>query len=284
VIPPGSVGPGTDPGAPRTVGTMVAVLYGDLVPHSWRRLEPEGDAYSLFYQRSLAMGWLDDLGSGGSHAPMTLRAGGLWSMNDAGWGEPLIASGKGLAGWFQVEVGVVAPDRALPVQPFLRCAGDVMGRAGSLQLEAVQLVLPIQGLRPTARPLHARVPSMLTMYWFHESNPASRVQVEINVNSGQDPVMSAIAPRLVTRLSELDQKVFSVLAGTAKAPHRAMASPIDDRLWGGPPGHGVTVTGGLVEWSLDAIGWVCEVIADLGAALGAKSPLLITASRVGAGR
>ncbi len=46
-------------------GTMFAALYGELVPHAWRDPESEHDAYSLFYHRSLAMGWLDDRGAGG---------------------------------------------------------------------------------------------------------------------------------------------------------------------------------------------------------------------------
>lgn len=272
-----------DLGAPRTVGTMVAALYGDMVPHSWRGPEPEGDAYSLFYQRSLAMGWLDGLGSGRTNAMTNLAAGGLWSMNDAGWDHPLAPPGSHLAAWFQVEVEAVARDRPLPVQPFLRCAGDATDRAGALELERVQLLLPAQGLKPSTRPPEAQVPSMLTMYWFHESDPASRVQVEINVNSGQNPVISAVARRLATRLRDLDQRVFSVLSDGVRTPGAAIASAIDDRLWNGPPAHGLTLWVELSEWSLDAIGWIAEVIADTGAGLGVSSPLLLTVTREGHG-
>ncbi|MQS04249.1 hypothetical protein FNX44_020700, partial [Streptomyces sp. OF1] len=52
--------PGVVPGSRPTAGTMFAALYGELRPHAWWGAEPEGDAYSLFHQRSAAMGWLDE--------------------------------------------------------------------------------------------------------------------------------------------------------------------------------------------------------------------------------
>ena len=61
--------PGLAPGSRRDAGTMFAALYGELVPHPWRDPESELDAYSLFYHRSVAMGWLDDRGAGGTHRP-----------------------------------------------------------------------------------------------------------------------------------------------------------------------------------------------------------------------
>ncbi|MGY1498111.1 hypothetical protein ACW4TU_16170 [Streptomyces sp. QTS52] len=100
--------PGIAPGARRTTGTMFAALHGELVPHAWRYPGSEHDAYQLFHQHSLAMGWLDDTGAG---------APGLWAMNDAGWGHPLAGPGTELVSWFQVEAGAVPGDRPLPVRP-----------------------------------------------------------------------------------------------------------------------------------------------------------------------
>ena len=38
---------------------MFAALHGELAPHPWRDpLVASSDAYSLFYARSSAMGWL----------------------------------------------------------------------------------------------------------------------------------------------------------------------------------------------------------------------------------
>jgi hypothetical protein len=56
---------------------MFAALFGELVPHP-RPVTPDDvrqDAYSLFYARSSAMGWLTPAVQG--------AAGGLWGMNDA---------------------------------------------------------------------------------------------------------------------------------------------------------------------------------------------------------
>ncbi|MEU7001449.1 hypothetical protein [Nonomuraea sp. NPDC046570] len=77
--------PGMVPADRRTAGTMFAALYGKLVPHPWH--DPEHDAYQLFHQRSLAMGWLDEATA--VREDDTLRASGLWAMNDAGWNHPL---------------------------------------------------------------------------------------------------------------------------------------------------------------------------------------------------
>ncbi|TDC61125.1 hypothetical protein E1258_12510 [Micromonospora sp. KC207] len=59
-------------------------------------------------------------------------------MNDAGQDHPHADPAASLAAWFQVAVDPVADDRPLPVQPFLRCAGDVAARIGDLDLQAVQ--------------------------------------------------------------------------------------------------------------------------------------------------
>ncbi|MEW2128971.1 hypothetical protein [Streptomyces sp. NPDC005435] len=89
---------------------MFAALYGELIRYAWHDPASEHDAYQLFYQRSLAMGWLEEGG-----------VPGLWGMNDA---------------------GAVAEERPLPVQPFLRCAWDTTARIGTVRLSALQALLP----------------------------------------------------------------------------------------------------------------------------------------------
>lgn len=271
--------PGVDPATRRTAGTMFAALYGRLAPHPWRGPEPEGDAYSLFYQRSLAMGWLDGRDSGTTTAGKHVGASGLWSMNDAGWDHPLAPAEPQLAAWFQVEVEAVARDRPLPVQPFLRCAGDTTDRVGVLQLEAVQVLLPVQGLDASTRPPEALVASMQTIHWFHEWDNQSRVQVDVGVNSGRDPVLSAVASQFADRLDRLSQNVFVRTSDTVVTPEAVLAPLFGDSFWNGPPLHGLTLQGELSEWSLDAIGWVGELIADISARLGIRSSLLLTVTR-----
>jgi hypothetical protein len=258
---------------------MFAALYGELVPHAWRDPDSELDAYSLFYHRSIAMGWLDDRSAVGGFEDRMLRAPGLWGMNDAGWNHPRAAPGAELISWFQVEASSVADDRPLPVQPFLRCAWDATARAGTLDLSAVQVLLPVQGLDPASRPPYAPVPAMRTKEWFAECAPEARTPVEVNINSGRDPSIPAVAKQLTDHLARLDQDVFVCGSHDVAGRDAVLPPPFDDRFWNGPPLHGVVLRGELAEWSCDAVGWLAEVVADSVAQLGVRSPLLFTVTR-----
>lgn len=121
------------PGTRRHAGTRFAAPHGELVPHPWRDPDTDRDAYFLFHLRSLAIG-----------------LAGLWSMNDAGQDHPLAAPEASLVAWFQLGVEPVSGDRPLPVQPFLRCAGDAAARIGTLRLRAVQVLLPGELTAPEA--------------------------------------------------------------------------------------------------------------------------------------
>lgn len=131
----GEARPGLAPGSCGVAGTLFAALYGELKPHPDRNPETDRDPFIQFHDRSQAMGWLDC----------------LWGMNDAGREHPLAAPGSSLVTWFQASVGTVPGDRPLPVQPFLRCAGDVTDRLGALQLQAAQVLLPAHVLDISAR-------------------------------------------------------------------------------------------------------------------------------------
>ncbi|MEV4811353.1 hypothetical protein [Micromonospora avicenniae] len=274
--------PGLAPGARRPAGTLFAALYGELTPHPWRHTDQ--DAYSLFHDRSLAMGWLDDVGGIVRHTADGVEerptgAAGLWGMNDAGQRHPLADPESSLVAWFQVGVEPVAADRPLPVQPFLRCAGDTTARLGALRLDAVQVLLPVQGLDVAARPEYAPIPSLRGPGWFADADPRSRTRVRVTLDSGQDPSAPAAAQRMRDSLRRLEQNVF-VCESHSLTDHVPLATrpPFDDRLWIGPPLHRVTFHGTLAEWSLDALGWLGGFLADLGASQGVTTPLLLTAS------
>lgn len=245
---------------------MFAALYGDVAPHAWWGPELDQDAYSLFHSRARATQWLDETEDG---------APGLWGMNDAGWQHPLARADLPLAAWFQVEVQAVAANRPLPVQPFLQCAGETVARAGTLRLDAVQVLLPIQGMGGVADSKDALAPSLLTRRWFDAANPESRTAVRVTLDSGQAASIPAAAPHLLESLSRLDQHVF---VGTSLSPQNAapIAPPFDDTFWNGPPMHRATFDGVLAEWSVDAVGWLCGFLADLSARRGVNKPLLAT--------
>lgn len=250
--------PGLAPGSRGTAGTLFAALHGELTPRPDRTPGTDRDPYIQFHDRARAMGWLDS----------------LWGMNDAGREHPLAAPGSSLVTWFQAGVDQVPGDRPLPVQPFLRCAGDVTARLGALELRTAQVLVPAQSLDVSARPQHARMPSLSTAAWFDDVEAATPVHV--TVDSGQDPAIPAAAQRIHHWLGELPQNVFRCGAPAERAP---LPPPLPDALWAGPPRHRMTLEGTLSEWSLDAIGWLGGFLADLAAREGAGVPLLLTVSR-----
>ncbi|MEX2981004.1 hypothetical protein [Streptomyces sp. C36] len=69
--------PGVVPAVRRTAGTMFAALRGELTAHAWGDPGFEHEAYLLFHQRSLAMGF-DDRSAGGGSEDRLRRAPGLW--------------------------------------------------------------------------------------------------------------------------------------------------------------------------------------------------------------
>ncbi|MFD6069094.1 MULTISPECIES: hypothetical protein [Amycolatopsis] len=252
--------PGLAPGARGFAGTLFAALHGEFTPHPWRAPGTDRDAYLVFYERSVAMGWLREDGPAG-----------LWGMNDAGREHP--PAETSLVAWFQVEAEPVPGDRPLPVQPFLRCASDAVARMGDLRLDAVQVLLPVQCLDTAPRPELARSPSLLTKAWFDDSAPTSRTPVRVTLDGGRSPTVLAVADRLAT----IDQDVFA--CESYADGQSGLRPPFDDDFWNGPPQHAVTFHGTLAEWTPDAVGWLAGLLADLSARHDVDGPLLFTASR-----
>ena len=258
---------------------MFAALYGDLELHPWRDPDSQHDAHSLFRERSLAMGWLDDRAASGGSETSLARAPGLWALNDAGWEDPLGHTDSGLVSWFQVEASAAADDRALPVWPFLRCAGDVMSRVGTLRLTALQVLVPAQGVDPTRRPAYARVPSIATARWFAEPDSASSCAVQVDIYGGRATELGSIATAFGEVLTQLDQAVLKVQAIDAVGEHYAPRAAVHDSAWNGPPTSGVRLRGTAVEWSIDVAGWLTEIATDCMSQVGVQSPLLVTLAR-----
>jgi hypothetical protein len=244
--------------------TLYAALYGEFVPHPRPASQ---DAYSLFYARSAAMGWLTPAREG--------ELGGLWGMNDAE-----AAPESSLAGFFQVTLTEPAEGRLLPVQPFLACAGDVMVRLGTLRLDAVKVALPEHDADADARfasrsNLRTSRALLDSLDWFGDCG--ARVPARITLDGLADPSIGAAAAALWQGVREIDQEVFDC-ESWSEDDHLVL---LPATTFEGKAGHHrVTFRGTLAEWSLDALGWLAAFLTDLSARHGVHTPLILTADRL----
>lgn len=244
-------------------GTMFAALHGELAVHPWRA-HASSDAYSLFVARSSAMGWLTEA--------VETAYGGFWGMNDAGQ-DSGAGAGPSRVAWFQVSLTEPLVT-VLPVQPFLACAGDVVARIGALRLDAVQALLPVQSLGASD--------NVMTLLqdagWFADGDPRLRTQVRVTLDGGQDPAIHEVAPEMLRWTAQLEQRVFSY-EGRHTGEDAGLEPGIIDELWNGPAQHRVSWRGGLVEWSLDAVGWLAAFLGEASYRYGVSAPLLLTVTR-----
>ena len=256
----------------RPASTMFAALHGELELHPWR--DPRGapsDAYSLFVARSSAMGLLTEA--------VDHTSGGLWGMNDAGQ-NPHSRSQPSRIAWFQVSLtNSVLTGRPLPVQAFLSCADDVVARIGTMRLQAVQVLLPVQSFGLPR--VNAAMVLLQDAGWFADCDPQVKTQVRVTVGSGQDPTIRSAAPGMLRWMQELKQGVFlcDPLSLTDDDDVTVLDPTVIDELWLGPAHHQVTFRGTLIEWSLDALGWLAAFLAEASSQHGVSTPLMFTASR-----
>jgi hypothetical protein len=258
--------------------TMYAALYGELALHPRPDIgdERSQDAYSLFYARSAAMGWL---------TPATEdAAGGLWGMNDAEAG-PGAGPQPSRVAFFQVVLTGPAQGKLLPVQSFLACAGDVMERLGALRLEAVQVLLPehdaaADGLFASPSGMRTSRALLYARNWFAEWDPRQRVRTRVTLDGLADPAIRAAAPAIVQWVQEIDQDVFACDSFSLADDDHLLLLPTTTFLDGSDRNHHrVTFRGTLAEWSLDALGWLAAFLADVSGHQGITTPLMLTADR-----
>jgi hypothetical protein len=261
---------------------MFAALFGELAvqPPPGAVQDSSEDAYSLFYARSAAMGWLTPAVEG--------AAGGLWGMNDAQAG-PGSGPQPSRVAFFQVVLTGPSPGGLLPVQPFLACAGEVVARLGALRLEAVQVLLPERdrpdnGLPVSLSRLPAAWPLFNSLSWFSGRDPRLRAPARVTLDAGPDPSIHAAAPAILQQMRDINQDAFACHSfSLADDDHLVLRPPLP-HFDEGPPGtppYRVTFRGTLAEWSLDALGWLAAFLADLSSRHGVSTPLLFTADRTG---
>jgi hypothetical protein len=252
--------------------TLFAGLYGSFEPHP--RIDPDADAYSLFVSRATAQRWL----SFNAAAPSaTYTRQGLWAMHDAGqdWtGQPARIA------WYQVGVH---PGRPLPIQPLLTCAEDSLTRVGTIDLQTVQLLLPIQATADAGPDLATAARQFLS------ANPETAHPIVVTLDSGESSEIPDRADEILTALTAIKRTGFDVHeARTIDDPaalhaltHRLLgqAPPIVDELWLGEGHHAITFTAILPEWSLDAIAWFAEAVVEACRRNSVQTTVLTTVGR-----
>ncbi len=258
--------------------TMFAALFGELVLHPRPDTldERPENAYSLFYARSSALGWLTPAVEDAS--------GGFWGMNDAE-AAPTSGPQPQQVASFQVVLTGPVPGKLLPVQSFLSCAGDVVARLGRLRLEAVQVLLPERdapgGGRP-ASPSSMRVawPLLDALDWFADCDPRLRSPMRVTLDGGLDPSIRAAAPAILQWVQEIHQDVFMCESFSLDDDDHLVLRPIPfGEKRSTAAHHRVTFRGTLAEWSLDALGWLAAFLADGSSRQGISTPLMLTADR-----
>lgn len=260
----------------RPNSTMFAALHGELTLHPWRDpVTAESDAYSLFYARSSAMGWLADASEN--------EVGGTWGMNDAEQ-DPVSGSQPSRRTWFQVLlVDPIPAGRPLPVQAFLACAGDVVARIGTLRLQAVKVLLPVERLNTSAGAsshLNAVGNLIQDSGWFADCNPHLSTQVRVTLDGGQDSSIRSVAPGMFQWMQQFRQDVFACDSFSLKDDDAVVLQPaITEALWLGPGQHRATFHGTLIEWSLDALEWLAAFLSTASSKHGVSTPLMLTVSR-----
>lgn len=221
------------------------------------------------------MGWLTKAAEGAT--------GSFWGMNDAGQLGPDPDAQSPYAAWFQVALPrLVSPAEPLPLQPFLSCVGDVVDRMGTLRLEATQVLLPVQsidGLADTSLREDGLFAPLSSAGWFFDGDPHAITRVQVVLDGGENPMIRSVASDLFHWLQTIKQTVFVCEAFSLTDDTNVVKPAFIDALWVGPPQHPVTFYGTLIEWSLDALGWLATFLAGAGFKFGVTTPMLLTVSR-----
>ncbi|WP_293780997.1 hypothetical protein [uncultured Aeromicrobium sp.] len=126
---------------------------------------------------------------------------------------------------------------------------------------------------------------MQRIFWFDGVDPAARTNIEITLELGPDSANAVVLAQLSAILSDLNQRdicgpLFTLDAAFSECSAEGAIQPMfDDSFWNGPPVHRIGTGGTLVEWSLDAIGWFAETLAEVLASLGCTTPVIVTLRR-----
>lgn len=252
---------------------VIAALYGELQQHPWwsgaHVDSPPSDLYGLFHARSSAMGWLTEAVEGAK--------GGFWGMNE---GEHDASAGPRWIAWCQVALTRPEVAGRIPLQPLLACLGDTVARIGTPQVTAIQIALPALEPVPSSTDSAIHTLTFIDASWFLGSDPQSTTGIFVTLDGGSSPRIRAAAQGMLGWMS----KAPRVASFNALLPPDDALDPPDRSFegdtWPGPPQHRATLSGTLVEWSLDAVGWLATLAAAAASHHGVSTPWMLTVRSV----
>lgn len=243
--------------------TILIALHGRFELHPWLDAAAVPDAYGLLYLRSAMTGRIA--------VPVGRGSGVSWEMNEAGQDWTASRLGHRVA-WFQIGLPP-APDSesAMPILAAITEGVASVGRIGSLELGAVQVLVPLQ-IR--SRPIHPAIGAD----WFENEDPAARVQVRLEVDAGTEAPLPI--GDLRDSLARLDRSFLQF--DTVHGPDSVLGlSPngFDDE-WMGPLRSPCVLDVSISAWSVDAVGWLVQLAIEACRYLGVDGPVMVTVSRV----
>jgi hypothetical protein len=164
--------------------------------------------------------------------------------------------------------------RPIPVEPLLVCTGDALNRIGTLSLTAVQLLLPVQASGSAESQL------MSTVKWFGTSDPAARATVRITLDIGEGEGLRPLARELLALVHARHTGPFVIESLSSDDTVAVDPQPpvVDDR-WRGQVRSPVTFEATVPEWSLDAVGWLVALFADVCRHVGVETSVLVGVAR-----
>lgn len=153
---------------------------------------PDRDAYILFHDRAVAMGWLTDAMGWGPTS--------LWAIHEA-------ETEPGRC-WFQVDI--TSDSSLLPLIPLCACAGAVIYRLGTFRLDAMELQLPA----PKGAP--ATIPSELfsAAGWFGNCAASDRAGIDVKIGGVDVSVVANWMRPFVQDVFVCDDVTTATLRGT----------------------------------------------------------------------
>jgi len=194
-------------------------------------------------------------------------------MNDA-----QLASKAEIAGriaYFKVGGSGRSENRGMPIMPRVSCAGDALARIGLLDLRGIELCI---SPRVTRLPLGGLVSGL---NWFNICDPDGRRRIRVLIEGAVDDRPERRAVEALAALQQTNTGAFLFESvsfdGRRRTADGSLAVVDGIRL---DPGR-FNLIASTPEWSLDALGWVAAMVAEVCRSVGAtSSPISIRITRV----